>query len=147
MNGRHSVAKSLENPRFAPFTKREWAATFPGMTSTANSQPAATARITARKITIDLTIMTGIGVVLAFIGPFGSFNDPLAYRLITWVTFAWLGYAIYSPINAIADRLSDALDLPRVFTSGLTVTLATVPMAIAVWLVSWMPGPFPMPSV
>ncbi|MEM7703361.1 MAG: LytTR family DNA-binding domain-containing protein [Pseudomonadota bacterium] len=117
------------------------------MTSSKSAPSTPGARITARKITIDLTIMTAIGVVLAFIGPFGSFTEPLAYRLISWVGFAWLGYAIYSPINAIADRLSEALDLPRVFTWGLTVTLATVPMAIAVWLVSRMPGPYPMPSV
>ncbi|MEL6707752.1 MAG: LytTR family DNA-binding domain-containing protein [Pseudomonadota bacterium] len=138
---------NLRNPALCPFTKREWAATFTGMTSPANPQPAPKARITARKITIDLTIMTGIGIVLAFIGPFGSFAEPLAFRLVSWVGFAWLGYAIYSPINAIADRLSEALDLPRVFTWGLTVTLATVPMAIAVYLVSGMPGPYRFPSL
>ena len=34
---------------------------------------------------IDLTIMTVIGVILAFIGPFGSFSEPLGYRLVSWV--------------------------------------------------------------
>ncbi|MEM7780834.1 MAG: LytTR family DNA-binding domain-containing protein [Pseudomonadota bacterium] len=104
-------------------------------------------RSKARKIVIDLTIMTAIGVVLAFIGPFGSFSEPLAYRLVSWVTFAWIGYAIYSSINGVADRLADALAMPRIFAWAVTVIVATVPMTAIVWSMRYVPGPVPLPSL
>ncbi|APE29276.1 LytTR family DNA-binding domain-containing protein [Aurantiacibacter gangjinensis] len=87
-----------------------------------------------RGLLIDLSVMTLIGVVLALIGPFGSFNDPLAIRLIVWVGFAWIGYALYSPIDAVAQRLAPALDLP-VWTLRLAgVLLSSIPMAVVVWV-------------
>ena len=75
--------------------------------------PLRTRHSLARKIVIDLTIMTAIGVILAFIGPFGSFEEPLGYRLVSWVGFSWIGYAIYSPMGPLVDRVAGALDLGR----------------------------------
>ena len=126
------------------FTKREWAGSFDVMTKGAARGDT---RSTARKIVIDVTIMTAIGVVLAFIGPFGSFAEPLAYRLVSWVTFSWIGYAIYSSINGVADRLADALAMPRIFAWAVTVIVATVPMTIIVWSMGFLPGPVPLPSL
>jgi len=102
---------------------------------------------TARKIVIDLTIMTVIGVVLAFIGPFGSFAQPLAHRLVTWVCFAWVGYAIYSPMSWFVDRLHARLDLPRPFAWLIGVIIATVPMTAIVWSIGFLPGPIRAPSL
>ncbi|MGB3472050.1 MAG: LytTR family DNA-binding domain-containing protein [Erythrobacter sp.] len=101
----------------------------------------------ARKIVIDLTIMTAIGVVLAFIGPFGSFAQPLAYRLVTWVCFAWIGYAIYSPMSWFVDRLHGGLDLPRPFAWLIGVIIATVPMTAIVWSIGFLPGPVRAPTL
>lgn len=105
------------------------------------------ARPVARKIVIDLTIMTVIGVVLALIGPFGSFDVPLAYRLVSWVLFAWIGYAIYSPMGLLVDRLERALALPRPGLWFFAVLIATVPMTIIVWAFGYLPGPVPLPSL
>ncbi|MEM8724756.1 MAG: LytTR family DNA-binding domain-containing protein [Pseudomonadota bacterium] len=101
----------------------------------------------ARKIVIDLSIMTAIGVVLAFIGPFGSFAQPLAYRLVSWVAFAWIGYAVYSPMNWLVDRLQATLDLPRAALWVVGVAVATVPMTAIVWSMGFLPNPVPMPSL
>lgn len=109
-------------------------------------EPVDIRRSFARKLIIHFTIMTAIGIVLAFIGPFGSFSQPLSYRLVTWVGFAWAGYAIYSPINALADKVASTLDLPRIFTWVCTVTLATFPMAALVWAIGYLPGPVPVPG-
>ncbi|GAA4641698.1 LytTR family DNA-binding domain-containing protein [Pontixanthobacter gangjinensis] len=101
----------------------------------------------ARKILIDLSIMTVIGVILALIGPFGSFEEPLPYRLVNWMGFAYIGYAIYSPMGAIVDRIHAALELPN---SGLwiaAVLAATVPMTIVVWSIGFLPKPVPLPSL
>ncbi len=88
----------------------------------------------ARRLVIDFAIMTIVGVVLALIGPFGSFQDPLATRLIVWVGLAYAGYALYTPIDTLAKRLAPVLQLP-VWTLQLVACLiATVPMAIIVWV-------------
>lgn len=101
----------------------------------------------ARKILIDLSIMTVIGVVLAFIGPFGSFNAPLGVRLVSWVGFAWIGYAIYSPMGRLVDILEHALDLPRPWLWVFAVIVATIPMTAVVWMVGFIPNWAPLPSL
>ena len=55
-----------------------------------NAPPTFAARI-ARKLLIDLSIMTAVGLVLAVIGPFGTAAQPLAFRLVSWIALAWLG--------------------------------------------------------
>ncbi len=101
----------------------------------------------ARKIVIDLSIMTVIGVVLAFIGPFGTFQQPLAYRLVSWVLFAWVGYGVYSPMNWVVDRLYVALELPRPALWVVAVALATIPMTAIVWSIGFLPKPVPLPTL
>ncbi|MEO0591022.1 MAG: LytTR family DNA-binding domain-containing protein [Pseudomonadota bacterium] len=116
--------------------------------TTASAPPQARpSRTVARKIVIDLTIMTAIGVILAFIGPFGSFEEPLSYRLVSWVTFAWIGYAIYSPMGPVVDRVSAALDLPRPAIWVVAAAISSLPMTAAVYIMGHLPGPVPWPSV
>lgn len=105
------------------------------------------AKTVARKITIDMTIMTVIGVILAFIGPFGSFSEPLAYRLVSWVSFAWLGYALFSPMGYFVDVVQDALDFPRAPIWVVAAAISSVPMTAAVYAMGYLPGPVPWPSV
>ncbi|MXO91112.1 LytTR family DNA-binding domain-containing protein [Pontixanthobacter aquaemixtae] len=101
----------------------------------------------ARKLIVDLSIMTVIGVVLALIGPFGSFEQPLAYRLVAWLGFSYLGYAIYSPMSHFVDRLGGALDLPRPGLWTAAVLLATIPMTVAVIAIGRLPGGAIFPSL
>ncbi|MEO1729422.1 MAG: LytTR family DNA-binding domain-containing protein [Pseudomonadota bacterium] len=136
--------KHRGNAQLCPFTKREWAVNFTDMTGDSASTAS---RPLARKIVIDLSIMTGIGVILAFIGPFGSFAEPLAYRLVSWVTFAWIGYAIYSPMGWLVDRLDEGLDLPRPFAWLFGVILATIPMTAIVWSMGFLPSTVPLPTL
>jgi hypothetical protein len=99
-----------------------------------------------RKLVIDLSIMTVIGIVLAVIGPFGSAAQPLALRLPIWIGFAWLGYAIYNPMGYFVERFGAALNLPGWgLWTGFTL-LATVPMSIAVWCIGFLPAAPAMPS-
>lgn len=65
-------------------------------------QPVSPRHAIIRRIIIDLAAMTAIGVFLAVIGPFGSIAAPLPERLVTWIGFAWLGYACYRPMQSVA---------------------------------------------
>ena len=67
-----------------------------------NAQPASPRHALLRRIIIDLAAMAVIGVFLAIIGPFGSIAAPLPERLVTWIGFAWLGYACYRPMQGVA---------------------------------------------
>ena len=92
-----------------------------------------------RQILIDLAVMGVIGVFLGLIGPFGSINQPLAIRLLYWVTFAFAGYAIYRPMGALVDLAHRALNLPTAPLWLVAVLIATVPMAVLVHAVQAMP--------
>ena len=100
----------------------------------------------ARLILIDLAIMTVIGVVLGLIGPFGSAAVSLPVRLVTWIAFCYLGYACFRPFWWVVDRLHQSLQLP---VAGLWVAaclIASIPLAIAIWFIEFLPGPVPVPS-
>ena len=99
----------------------------------------------ARKILIDLTIMTAIGVILALIGPFGSFAEPLGYRLVSWVGFSWIGYALFSPMGPVVDRIARGLDLPRAPIWVVAAAISSLPMTAIVHVMGYLPGPVPIP--
>lgn len=93
----------------------------------------------ARRIIIDLAVMTAIGVFLAVIGPFGSIAAPLPERLVTWIGFAWLGYACYRPMQSVATWGERTLDLPRWGVLTAAVLVGTVPMTAAVIAINTVP--------
>ncbi len=124
------------------FTKRERALVLAGMTET-SAPPTAHP---ARQIVIDLAVMTVIGVVLAVVGPLGSFDAPFWLRLVYWLGLAWAGYACYRPIGGLVTRLGANLDLPEWSLWLLACLIATVPMTVVVWLVEALPPPLEFPS-
>lgn len=108
-------------------------------TSAMNAQPASPRHALLRRIIIDLAAMAVIGVFLAIIGPFGSIAAPLAERLVTWIGFAWLGYACYRPMQSVASWGSRVLALPRWSMLAATCLVGTVPMTIAVLAINREP--------
>ena len=125
------------------FTKREWAVRYRHMATTTPPPPASF----ARRIVIDLSIMTAVGVFLALLGPFGSSAAPLSIRLVTWLAFAWIGYAVYNPISWLVERYSARLDLPKPLVFFLCVAIATVPMSVIVWVIGFLPNPPVWPTL
>lgn len=100
----------------------------------------------ARKLMIDLSIMTVIGVVLALIGPFGTIALPLPMRLVSWVGLSYVGYAAYSPMGYFVERLHESLALPRLGLWIACVLVATVPLAVVIWIIGFLPGSARMPT-
>lgn len=97
--------------------------------------------MTLRQILIDLAVMSVIGVFLGLIGPFGTIDTPLAWRLLSWLGFAYAGYAIYRPMGQVVFRAERALALPRTGLWIAAVLIATVPMSFVVQLVTSLPEP------
>lgn len=103
------------------------------------AQPASPQHALVRRIIIDLAAMTAIGVFLAIIGPFGSIAAPLTERLVTWIGFAWLGYACYRPMQSVATWGERTLALPRWGVLAAAVLVGTVPMTAAVLAINSKP--------
>ncbi len=91
---------------------------------------------TVRQILIELAVMVAIGVVLALIGPFGSFAASFGWRLMYWVPLIVAGYLIYRPIGAAASWLGHRLQLPIGPMWVVATLVATVPMTVLVWAAS-----------
>lgn len=91
--------------------------------------------------------MTVIGLALALIGPFGSYHDPFALRLIIWLGYCYIGYGVYAPIDSTAQRLAPVLELPAWGLRIGGVLLASVPMALAVWVLPQLGGTIMRPDL
>jgi hypothetical protein len=102
-------------------------------------QPVSPRHALARRIIIDLAAMTIIGVFLAVIGPFGSIAAPLPERLVSWIGFAWLGYACYRPMQSVVDWGERTLTLPRWGLLAASCLVGTVPMTLAVLAINSQP--------
>ncbi len=101
----------------------------------------------ARKLIIDASVITAICTVLALLAPLGTGYMPLASRLAYWVALGFAGYCFYQPLGYLIIRLGPRLDLPEWFLWVGTVVIATVPMSVVVWLVNFLPGDVPVPSL
>lgn len=99
-----------------------------------------------RRLLIDLTIMTVVGVLLAVLGPFGSFAMPFALRLAYWVGIALAGYALYLPATVMATRLARRLALSEAGLWVAACIVATVPMSVVVWAVDGLWHPLQLPG-
>ena len=99
------------------------------------TEQAGTARL-VRQVIIDLAVLAAIGVVLGFLAPLGTGFMPLDERIAYWVLLAVAGYAFYKPIGALVVRLAPVLDFPAWVMWTAAVFIASVPMAVLVWLVN-----------
>lgn len=91
---------------------------------------------TTRTLLIELSIVAGLGLFLALLGPFGSFGSPLADRLFYWLGLGLGGYALFRPTLTAASAVSRRLDLPEAATWTAGFLIASLPMSLIVWLVS-----------
>ena len=89
----------------------------------------------SRRIVIDIALMVGVGLLLAVLGPFGTFDARFAYRLIYWITLMLAGYALYKPMMAGALVAVARLHLPEVAGWAAAAILASAPMSVIVWWV------------
>ena len=89
-----------------------------------------------RQIIIDLSVLAAIGVVLGILAPLGTGYMGLGGRILYWVSLAIAGYVFYKPIGTIVLNLGRVLDLPAWSLWTASVLVASIPMAILVWVVN-----------
>ncbi len=97
----------------------------------------------ARKLAIEIFMISIVGLALGLIGPFGTFEMPGGLRIAYWMIFLLTGYAIFRPLVVVGQWLSEALSLTPIIGIGLAQVVASVPMTL---LVSVMFSGFKFPS-
>ncbi|MGB3167333.1 MAG: LytTR family DNA-binding domain-containing protein [Alteraurantiacibacter sp.] len=100
-----------------------------------------------RQVVVDLSVLAAIGVVLGVLAPLGTGYMSLAGRIAYWVVLAMAGYLFYKPIGALVVGMGPKLDLPAWFLWPASVLIASIPMAVVVWIVNAGGGPVRMPSL
>lgn len=88
----------------------------------------------ARKIAIESFLMIVAGIILALIGPFGSYELPLVQRLILWPLMILCGYPIFGGLGAVARWLAEAVRIPYALTITLGLIVGSMPMTLLVML-------------
>jgi hypothetical protein len=104
--------------RFCPLTLREWA----GM-----RWP-----MIGKRLAIEFFLVLVTGLVLGLIGPFGTFAMETAPRLAYWMTFGFVGYAVFRPLIIIADWLSELTGIPVIISVGLALLIAAMPVTVLI---------------
>jgi hypothetical protein len=92
----------------------------------------------ASRIAAELLIMAAIGLALGALGPFGSYQLPLASRLGFWVGFILLGYAIFRPMLIFRGTLGTLFRMPPIAADLLILTVGAFPLAALIgWALAW----------
>jgi hypothetical protein len=82
----------------------------------------------------ELAVMAGVALVLAILGPFGTFSLPFPLRLFDWLIFAIGGYVFFRPVIAAGDALSVQAGMPRWVAVAAACALASLPTTL---LIAW----------
>jgi len=85
-----------------------------------------------QRMSVELLVMAGIGLVLGLLGPFGTYPMPLALRLAYWLGFILIGYAIFRPITRAAGWLHEMSKIPFPLAISIAVLTASLPLAFLI---------------
>lgn len=88
---------------------------------------------------IELGSMAAIGLVLALMGPFGTFALPLGLRLLDWQVFIFGGYGVFRPVVSAGSLVAEHSGIARWLAIGLACLFAAMPVTLLVgWAMSGM---------
>lgn len=76
--------------------------------------------------------MAVVAIILALLGPFGTWTVPVGRRFLIWSVFAFGGYVCFRPVILAGDALAAQSTLPRWLTIGISCLLASMPTTLLV---------------
>lgn len=85
-----------------------------------------------QRLSVELLVIAGIGLILGLLGPFGTYPMPLPLRLLYWVGFILVGYAIFRPITRAAGWLHEQSRIPLPVAIMMAVAVAALPLTILI---------------
>lgn len=88
----------------------------------------------ARQIVVELFLMVLAGIVLALIGPFGSYELPLTQRLVLWPLMLLSGYPVFRGLGVVSRWLGEVTHIPPVVAVPLALAVGALPVTLVVAL-------------
>lgn len=85
-----------------------------------------------KKIAIEIFMVVLIGLVMAFLGPFGTYAMPTGLRIAYWVVFGIIGYAMYRPLAYLAHGLRRIMPMPKWVAELLGCLVSAVPFTFLI---------------
>ncbi|UKK82961.1 LytTR family transcriptional regulator DNA-binding domain-containing protein [Sphingopyxis sp. BSN-002] len=86
----------------------------------------------AKRLTIELLAMVMLGLLIGLLGPFGTFDNPPAVRMLSWAIWLVAGYLFFRPTGVVAGWLCEATGLPRFAGRLIALAVASVPVTLIV---------------
>lgn len=87
-----------------------------------------------KSVSIEIFIMLTIGLLLGFIGPFGTFEVAVGPRVAYWSVTMLAGYAIFRPLLLVSQWVGEALRIPQLVAGGLALVIGAMPQTYLVAL-------------
>jgi hypothetical protein len=92
-----------------------------------------------RRVVIEVTVIAAIGLIMAALGPFGSYAIPLEQRALLWIALILAGYAIFRPMLVVARWLSQASGIGSTPAKLVALTLGSLPLSMLVgFTLNWL---------
>jgi hypothetical protein len=88
----------------------------------------------ARQIAVELFLMVLAGIVLALIGPFGSYALPLTQRLVLWPLMLLSGYPVFRGLGVVSRWLAEVTHVPLAIAVALALAVGALPVTLVVAL-------------
>ncbi len=86
----------------------------------------------SKKIAVEILVVILIGLVMAFLGPFGTYAMPSGLRIAYWMVFGIVGYLLFRPMAIMAHGLRDIIPMPIWAAELLGCMLAGIPFSFLV---------------
>jgi len=80
----------------------------------------------------DLSIAVAMALVMSFLGPFGSYAQPIESRVVYCLAVALAGSAAFWPAFRLGARVGARAGLPELFGLAAAVALACLPVTLIV---------------
>src|SRR5688500_6087203 len=77
----------------------------------------------------DIVFTVGVALTVSFLGPFGSYAEPLQERIVRSFAFGFFGGLWIWPVMRLALRSGARAGLPELFTMVAGLVVLTVPVA------------------
>lgn len=86
--------------------------------------------IGTRRLFAELAILAGLILVLAALGPFGSYATPLGPRLLHWALYLVAGYVFFRPVIAAGSALARQTGMSRLVAIAIACAFGAFPTSI-----------------
>ncbi|WP_066726936.1 LytTR family DNA-binding domain-containing protein [Sphingomonas pituitosa] len=92
------------------------------------------------RLPAELAVLAALILVLAALGPFGSYATPIGPRLLHWALYLVTGYVFFRPVIAAGGALARQTGLPRLVAIAAACAFGAFPTSMVIVFASAGPA-------